>query len=176
MKISIGFSRHPSSFISRIISLVEKTHFSHTYIRFHDIMGKDMVFQASDLKVNLQSYVNFDIKNDTVAEFDFDVSEDMGMNMLLSAFDKLGMNYAFSQLLGFSLVKFLAKFGIKIQNPFHDGRSNYVCSELVGEFLSTYFNAKFDDLDTLSPKDVYDYLVKSKEVSYEDKEGSRGTN
>jgi len=46
-------------------------------------------------------------------------------------------------------------FGKKVPNPFADGSKTYICSEVAGYILVKYFNYKIEDLDSLSPRDVY---------------------
>ena len=158
MKISIGFSYNNSSIVSHIIKLFLSSHFSHVYIKFHHFNERNLIFQASQLSVNLQNEVNFLKHNTVVKEFTFDVDDTLGLYMISSAFNKLGQGYSLMQLLGFIPVYLLSSIGIKIKNPFSDGRSNYICSELVGEFMNDYLNASFEDLDLITPKDIYAYL------------------
>lgn len=55
--ISIGFSYHKTSILSRTIKSVEGSNFSHVYIRRKSKYG-EYVYQASGLQVN---FMNIDI-------------------------------------------------------------------------------------------------------------------
>lgn len=161
-KLIIGFSK-PKKFklISWCIRQVEKTPFSHVYLKFHsDNLDRDIIYQASGMQVNFTGSTMFLDHHKVVMEFQLETSEQENLEILKTCVDKAGIPYGIKQLLGLGLVRVLAFFGKKIKNPFSDKDTTYICSELVGFILIKYFNFRIEDLDSTSPKDIYLLLQK----------------
>jgi hypothetical protein len=158
--IIIGFSRPSSFFVpfSWLIRLATWCPFSHTYIKYtNSYANRNEIFQASGLKVNFIGQSMFDTEEDIYAEFNIPISDATKLSTIQFAIDNVGSSYAIGQVLGFPIVWFMALFGKKIKNPFYSG-SNYFCSELVCDILNE-INGSDLDASTMSPKDVYNYLV-----------------
>lgn len=158
--IIVGFSRPKAFFepFSWLIRLFTWCPFSHAYIRYENTYAnRNMVFQASGLKVNFMGQLMFDGEEDVYAEFNIPVSDATKLGVIQFAIDNVGTPYAIGQILGFPIVWFMAMFGKKIKNPFYSG-SNYFCSELVCDVLNSIDGANLD-ASTMTPKDLYNWIV-----------------
>jgi len=159
----IGFSKPKKWFepFSWLIRLVTSSPFSHAYIKFYSqSYDRTLIYQASGLKVNFIGQPMFDSSELTVAEFTIPITDDALESTVQYAIDRCGSSYGILQILGFGAVLFMRTFGKKIQNPLYSG-DTYVCSELVSDILIEIGQANGDVIDpsTMSPKDVYDYLI-----------------
>jgi hypothetical protein len=143
--------------LSWLIRLIEGTKFSHVYVRHDTKYGTGLVYQASGLAVNFMSEEIFLEKNEVVDEFNFDITDDAFSRYISFAIKTVGKSYGFKQLLGLFLV---SVFGLK-KNPFPSGRSDYVCSELVGDILMEIgkFSYSSELLDRLTPRDIYKFCL-----------------
>lgn len=153
--VRIGFSR-PKEWhvLSALIMAVERTDYSHVYVRWHsDKYGRDLIYQASGLKVNFVGLDLFMSMNTIVDEFDFDVSDETYVKMVQFCIDNAGKPYGGKQLVGMGIKK------LGFENPFRDGKQTYVCSELgayiVREFISEGIGTDLDDIDPLA---LHEYL------------------
>jgi hypothetical protein len=158
--IIIGFSRPKSWFVpfAWLIMLVTWCKFSHAYVRYENAYAnRNMVFQASGLKVNFMGQTMFDGEENVYAEFNIPISDAAKLSTVQFAIDNVGSSYAVGQILGFPIVWFMAMFGKKIRNPFYSG-SNYFCSELVCDILNE-INGTALDSSVMTPKDIYGYLL-----------------
>lgn len=71
-----------------------------------------------------------------------------------------GADYGTQQLVGIAWVKINRLFGVKIKNPYGDGRRSQVCSEMVGYFMEHCLGWDVGiDLDVASPFDIDMYLA-----------------
>lgn len=157
--IIVGFSTHKTfNVLSKLIQLVEHTDFSHVYIRFYSkSIDRYLIYQASGLQVNFCGLEHFYEKNKTIAEFRIKVDPETKRQLLMDAVDLAGKPYGMKDLIGIGLVRFCSLFKIKIKNPFADGSKTYICSELASTFL-VKLGYTIQDLDSATPKDVYDIL------------------
>lgn len=157
--IIIGFSTHRTfNILSEIIKKVEHTDFSHVYIKlFSTSLDRYLIYQASGLSINFCGQATFYEKNKDIAQFLIAVTAEQKKAMLQLAVDLAGKPYGMKDLIGIGLVRFLAFFGKKIKNPFADGSKTYICSELAATLL-VQLGIPFEDLDSTTPKDVYDTL------------------
>jgi len=153
--VSIGFSR-PSKWklLSWIIRKVQGTDYSHVYLRFHsDSLDRDLIYQASGLQVNFVGKTLFEKDHIAVKEFDLQISDEAHKKALQFAVDTAGMPYSIKQLFGILVYSLTGK------RVLQDGRSAYVCSELVAQMLSEDLGITITkDLDIVTPKDVYNIL------------------
>lgn len=159
--IVVGFSKPKSVWVpfAWLIRLVTWCPFSHTYIRYENTYAnRNVVFQASGLKVNYMGQTMFDGEEDVYAEFNIPISDAAKLSTVQFAIDSVGSPYAVGQILGFPIVWFVALFGKKIKNPFYSG-SNYFCSEMVADILNEINGSELDS-SVMTPKDVYQYLLK----------------
>lgn len=163
--VSIGFSRPKSKFVpfSWAIRKVLNTPFSHVEIKFKaDSFDRVLIYQASGLAVNFMEETRFLEGHEICAEFSIEISDETYIKTVQFAIDNSGVPYGISQIFGILYVKALALFGKRVKNPFANGSSNYVCSELVAEILKEIICLDVeDDLDTISPKEVFELLKKN---------------
>lgn len=160
--IIVGFSRPKAWYMpfSWLIRLVTWCSFSHTYLRYEDSYAKrNLIFEASGIKVNFLDQTKFDAAEDIYAEFNIPVSTKTKLGVIQYAMDNVGAPYAVGQIFGFPIVWLAALFGKKLKNPFFSG-SNYFCSEIVTDILEE-IKSVGDTMDasTATPKDVYDFLI-----------------
>lgn len=159
-RVVVGFSRPRGFFkpFSWAIRLVERTQFSHVYIRSRaEALGVDLIYQASGLQVNFMGLSHFREKALSLYEFEAELSDESYRKFMRWAIENSGANYSTKQPLGILLIK-LFNLGC---NPFDNGRSAWVCSELVGFVLSEFLDLKVDvDLETIGPRGIFDICKK----------------
>ena len=161
-KITIGFSRPKARFqlFADAIMAVDGSNFSHAYVRFHmDSYDRDVVFQASGLKVNLIEWNNFQAIETVVKEFAIPTSNETQLYVVQFAIDNLGAPYDIAGIVDVAAEKFAKLFGKKIKPPV--SQNGYYCSELVAHVLEDFFAAKLttDQVKRMTPTDVYNYLL-----------------
>lgn len=156
--ITIGFSVSNSkySIFSRAICYVQKTPFSHVYTRFNwPAAGADIVYQASGLQVNFESFARFQSHSTPIAEFTFQVSDFTWHRIAAFMLNRLSRPYSVKSILGL----FLKMTGIRKTNIIKDGPDAYVCSELA-EDIGTLIGVPFKiSSEESGPKEVYEALV-----------------
>lgn len=161
-QITIGFSRACTTFpiFSWLIMLVQKTPYSHVYIKYQDdYLGQPMYFQASHTLVNSMSESVFLAQETVIQEFTFNVSDASFKSTLLNAANQAGKPYGVMEILGLSLVEIALALGIKMQNPAKDAGTTWVCDQLVAYLLSLCENVKLPmPLNDMTPKDVYNLV------------------
>lgn len=161
--IYVGFSTG-NDFISRAIRFIIKAPYSHTYVRFPAVtLNRDLIYQATNTTVRFSGGIGFRRHNRIIKEFKLEVTPETKVKTLQSAIDTLDRPYSFSQFLGFLWVYVCQLFGKKVRNPVKDGRSAYICSELVAVVLEElgYDIDSTLDMDSMSPKDIYQFLEKT---------------
>lgn len=150
-KIYIGFSRHNSSALSKIIRLVEGSEYSHVYIRRQSKYG-EYVYQASGLQVNFMNIDIFNKNNVTVEEYEFELSDDKREKLIAFFIKYAGASYSVK-----SLFKILAMIGcerigynLKLQG---DGTETFICSELGAFFCEEILEIPIEGVtDFMTPK------------------------
>lgn len=158
--IIIGFSRPSSFFVpfSWLIRLVTNCPFSHAYIKYNNsYANRNEIFQASGLKANFIGQTMFDTEEDIYAEFEISISDASKLSTIQFAIDSAGSPYAVGQIFGFGWVLLARLFGKRVTNPFYS-KSSFFCSEMVADILNEINGSNLDS-STMSPKDVYDYLI-----------------
>lgn len=172
--IIIGFSRPPANqfpppvfawAIMAFESIVarKKVNFSHSYVRFHsDSYSRDLLYQASGLRVNFIGFPMFLSQEIVVHEFVIPVSAETKQAVIQFAIDNVGAPYALLNAFGIVAVKFMALFGKKIKNPVN--QKGHFCSELtaltVKDFLdATKSKLSVDDVKRMMPIDDYNFLA-----------------
>ena len=157
--IIIGFSTHKKfSILSSLIKCIEGTKFSHVYLKFESkSINRKLIYQASGLTVNFCGNDIFYSKNKDIAQFVIPVTEEEKIKILQKCVDLCGKPYGIKELFGLGLVKICAIYGKKIKNPFQDRSRTYICSELIATILMT-IGFTFKDLDSVSPKDLFNKL------------------
>jgi hypothetical protein len=163
--IIIGFSRPsklwPLPLFAWAIMLFDWSNFSHAYIRFSmDAYDREMVFQASGLRVNFMPWTTFQTMEVIVHEFEIPVSAETKQAVIQYALDEVGTPYALLAAFGIIPVKIAALFGKKIKNPIT--QKGDWCSEEAAIVLKDYDQIPFtaDQVRCMTPTDVYNYLVK----------------
>lgn len=138
MNIVVGFSTTRKwKPLSWAIKLVEKTPYSHTYLRFSSSnLDRDFIYQASDDSLNFMNMQTFSHKNIIIEEFVIPVTAEEKRAIMQYCIDKNGVPYGMLQIVGMGIVR-LTKlwFGRSIHNPFRGDDKTQVCLELVGRAL-----------------------------------------
>lgn len=146
MKAVIGFSRS-NKILSKLIQWVTKSKVSHTYLRFYN--NPSIVFHAQKTSVRAVGSSTFLQENEIVREFEVEITPEKYRWFT----EQLGKSYGFLTLIGFILPIFF-----KLKNPFNDGESSFVCSELVGVMMD------IPNPEDLTPELLYKDLVNENEV------------
>lgn len=157
--IAIGFSR-PKKWmpLAWLIQKVEKTDYSHVYIKFtSDKYKRNLIYQASGLQVNFVGEEVFKDHCEIVKECVIQISDETYTKMMTFAIDKAGYPYSIKQLFNIVIYMVTGK-----AHTLSDGRSGYVCSELAGEMLRTILGVLVEeDLDIVTPKDIDNALTEA---------------
>lgn len=158
--IKIGFSRPKNmklKFFAWAIMKAYGTPYSHVYVRIHS--GKyerDLIYQASQTMINFMGMEIFNDEALVVEEFEFQMSDESYKSMMQFAIDSAGTPYGVKECFGMAWVKIMEWCGKTVKNPFSDGGSTYVCSELASYVLKNYLGANVkEDLDDMTPLQVY---------------------
>jgi len=160
-KIVIGFSR-PKGFLkpfSWAIRLVERTPYSHVYVRSHsESLDVDLIYQASGVQVNFMGLEVFRAHALILSEFEVEVPDDKHKEFMRWAIVNAGTPYSMKQPLGILLIKL---FNLE-RNPLQNGRTAWVCSEIVAFILSTFAGVDFDmrKLETIGPRGIFEICKK----------------
>jgi hypothetical protein len=158
----IGFSTHKKpTILGSIIKLVEKTEFSHVYVKLYsESLDRQLIYQASGLLVNFVGEEVFYEKNKDIMTFNIPITKEQQTKLLQKAVDNCGKPYGIKDLFGIGLVRLGRLFGIRVKNPMADGSATYICSELASSIL-VELGFDFSNLDDITPKDLYDKLMGS---------------
>lgn len=155
--VYIGFSTSANT-VSRLIRKMMGAPYSHVYVRFPSaLLQRDIIYEASGLTVQFSGRAHGMV----IKEYKLEIPEAVKVATLRWAIDHLGRPYGISQLFGFMWVLLCRKLGKKVRNPIHDGPNAYVCSELVAETLKHLGYNIEGDIDTITPKDVDEFLAKT---------------
>ena len=159
----IGFSRARSKFsiVSKLIMWIQGTSFSHVYIKFDsEFLERDFIYQASRTSVNFENIQTFESESITVKEFKLEVLPEDYKKILQFSIDNVAKPYGTQELLGMFIVTIFDLFGKKIKNPLGDKNKTFICSELANYILDSFMDANIStDIDSVTPKDVYNYLI-----------------
>lgn len=155
-KVSVVFSRAPGfAPFSWLIRLAYGTSYSHVSIHWDTPWGIE-VFEASGTSVRLVSQEEWKKKNKQLAGFSIFLTKDDFIQLQKDIRPLLGRPYGWRQVLGMAVALL---FRMKT-NPFGDGRSSFVCSELVALAMGSIFKVDIlKDSDTISPNDI-EQLIK----------------
>lgn len=128
MKIYMGFSKPTTKFpiFGWIIQWVEARPYDHCYVRFQEpIDGEYMIYQASKEMVNLFNKDIFLASNESVKEYELDISDVQYALLWKHIKSNLGVPYSLLEDFGILLMKIF-----KLQNnPFNAGGSADFCSK-----------------------------------------------
>jgi hypothetical protein len=155
-KIKIGFSKGHTLF-SKLICLLDKSQFSHTFFSFHsNTLDRDIIYQSNLLGVNFINRENFLTHSDILAEIELDITEESYSKIMQFCIDKCGNTmYDFKGLLG----KGLVRLGMFVNNPWDDKLKTVDCSELVNAVLAEEGIDTGLDMSIAGPKEIYQYLL-----------------
>jgi hypothetical protein len=160
-KICVGFSK-PKKWkpFAWLIMKGYNIPYDHVYVRIHsDTYSRDLIYQASSIKVNFMGAELFEADNIIVNEFEVDIADEHYVAMMQFAIDNVGRAYGMKEAFGLAIVRIAELCGKKIKNPFRDSGHTYICSELASYLLQQYAGADMPkDYEDMTPKDVYDYL------------------
>lgn len=163
MTIQVGFSRHKGfAPLSWLIMLIERTNFSHAYIKIYsESLNRSLIYQANNSGVWFIGEPSFLNKNIEVETYEFEISSTQKTKLLQFCVDNSGKSYGRLQLIGMSIVKLIKfLFNKDIRNPFSNGSTLYVCSELVLKALEEITNLNVQKQDNIGIFDL-EKLVKS---------------
>lgn len=162
MKIVVGFSKSKALFpiFGFLIRKLLKTAYSHTYIKLYSSTYNEyFYYQASQGKVNFMCSQVFDITNEVIREFDLEVSQSTNIDIIKFAIQNTGKPYSFKQIFNI----FCGIIGIPLKFKGNQDES-YICSELISKILLSIAHIEgieiTKDLDLITPKDLYDCLIK----------------
>lgn len=145
-KLVVGFSDGGNLF-SKLIKLVTKSDVSHVFILF-DIYEQAVIFQASGLVVNYESYEHF-LKHEKIVEmYSMEVTAEQWEQARRDQISKLGVPYSVSNIIGLVWVLLCRLFGKNVKNPFSTGDHAYICVDLAAEQLGVDWDG------TMTPADM----------------------
>lgn len=139
--------------------------YNHVYVRFYsEFYERNLIYQASGTKVNFMGEDLFLQDNDVIAEFELSITNEQKKAMIQFAIDSCGQAYGIKAVVGLAWVRICEWFGKVVKNPFRDGKTTYVCSELGAYILENYAHLKLPkNYEDITPKDLYECLLKTKE-------------
>jgi hypothetical protein len=149
--VYIGFSRSRSRYkiFSKIIQLVEKRQFSHSYIIIND-----MVYQASHGMVHSVTYDNFLKNNIEIKKYKLEISEDK-FNLINNYIkNTLGTTYGFDQIFGILIQKIFRKAEPVIVN----NSDRMVCSEFCARVLNVFDPGLEIEYDAVTPSNLQEIM------------------
>jgi len=163
-KITIGFSKSKKKFAiyAWLIMWVEKTNFSHVYIKWHsDSLERDIYYQASGTAVNFMAQHIFEKHHAPVHEIELNVTPEQKKLIVQFAMDNVGVPYGLKPAIGIALVKVAMLIGKKIRNPFADGIGTQFCSELGARIMGILGYDLEENYDSFGPGDLYKFILKN---------------
>jgi hypothetical protein len=156
-EINIGFSK-PNKWkpFSAIIRWLEKTDYSHVYVKVKTKWGTSLVYQASGHQVNFIGEKYFNEKITQVKEYKIWMEEPDYDESMKFCTTYCGAGYSVKQAIGVGLARI---FKWK-KNPFANGSDMFICSEFALRFLGSILrkNDIIVNFELMSPKDV-DLLI-----------------
>jgi hypothetical protein len=161
VKISIGFST-PKKFhiFPWLIKKVEGTHFSHTYVRIKsESLERDLIYQASGLKVNFDNKQNFENINEIIEEHEIEVSKETYKKILQFAIDHVGISYSLKQCIGLLWIRTMRQLGKRVPNPIRDGKNGEICTELMASLIEECLGIDLkEEPDSIGLRELYSYV------------------
>jgi len=158
--VVIGFSRPRSKkLFSEAIMWMQKTNFSHVYVKVEwPSAERELVYQASGLQVNFESWNHFQTHAYSVAEFKIDLTEESYKQVAKYICDNLNKPYSMKQVFGMFLLCLGKRFGIKISNPYKNRHDAFICSEVGADVLETGNIDLGEDSEDVGPRELYEFL------------------
>jgi hypothetical protein len=163
-QITIGFSKARTSFpvFSWLIMWALKIPYSHVYLKYYDdYLDRTVYYQASHTLVNYMGESTFLSQETVIQEYVFNVSEVNFRAIKQFAIDNAGKPYGTLEILGLACVILCAKVGLKVNNPFKDAGTTWICDQLVAGILNECDGVNLPvDLNNMTPLDANN-LVKT---------------
>lgn len=162
MKLYIGFSKPKSCIFpifSWLVRLIEQTKYSHVYIRWHSI-GADVevAYHASGSMVHFLSKKHFDTDVEVLEEYEVEIDRSTYKKLLHFCMTNAGTSYGVKQIIGIAVQRL---FWLK-KNPFSDGKSSQICSELVGYVINDILGKNVSiDYDSDGPRKINELVKKN---------------
>ena len=153
-KIYIGFS-YPKQFKigAKAISWWTNSPYSHVYIRFAYSESKDAIFHAAHGMVHFRSVDNFLKYNNSIKEYEIEMSHECHERFFDECMDLAGENYSVLDLVNIFLSDIA--FWITKKELYFDNSKGYICSELVGSLIKDRLQLDITKpLYLLKPKDI----------------------
>lgn len=151
-RVIVGFSKTKSNWLilSPIIQWVEKTPYSHVYIRFTDyITNRQLVFESSLGMVHFCTFDSMKVGNDIVEEWAVSIDDLQYRKLWNFMLNRLELRYGFLELVWIGLKKLT---GIKFVSG--DGEQTQICSELAARVCEALGIPVPGNLDYITPRDL----------------------
>lgn len=162
-QITIGFSKANTSFpiFSWLILWALKTPYSHVYLKYSDDYTKRVVYyQASHTLVNYMGEATFLSQETVIQEYVFNVSDDNFLAIQRFAIDNAGKPYGVMEIFGLAYVLICAKLGLKVNNPFKEAGTTWICDQLIAGILNSCDNVNLPEpLDNMNPLDAHNLVA-----------------
>ena len=153
--IEVVFTKSKKKFPigSWLIRLWTRRSFSHVAVCFDTSKeyGTKTYYQASDGLVNYMAEDQFLKKHSIVESFTLVITEDQYKDIRNKCHREVGANYGFLQNVGIILSDITKFFGVKIKNPWKEGRN---CSELLYDNILVYMGVDSYDKDLIKPHHI----------------------
>lgn len=158
-KLTIVFTKSKKKFAigSWLIMLWTWKSYSHVAIKFESAIFKSPTYyQASDGLVNYMSENQFLKKHEIVKSKEIQIPEELYSKIRESCHEEAGAPYGFLQNLGIVYCDILSIFGVKVTNPFKDGRN---CSELLYGMVLEKLGVSGYDPNLIKPHHIEEILT-----------------
>jgi hypothetical protein len=163
-QITIGFSKACTTLpiFSWLIMWALKTPYSHVYLKYtDDYTSRVVYYQASHTLVNYMGQSTFLGQETPIQEFTFNISDANFKSIQQFAIDNAGKPYGVLEIFGLACVLICAKVGLKVDNPFKDAGTTWICDQLVAGILNECDGVNLPvSLDDMTPLDAFN-LVKT---------------
>lgn len=143
-------------FVSRIIRWIQGTPYSHVLLRWTSRgTGVECIYEAGGTSVRFMGPLAAAGQYEIVRSYKLTITRAEYRELIRVTHHYAGVDYGVKQLIGQGLVH-LFRLG---RNPFADGRSSFVCSEMVIHILEEVFglhtglNPEID-----GPREIQKYL------------------
>lgn len=138
----------------RAIEAIEKRPFSHAFVIYKDpILGTEMVFQASHGIVHNCEYIKLKEHNNVIHTYSLDFTESEFYEFYTFMISKLGIPYAWKQIVGIFICKILS-----CRNFFEDSLATEFCSQLAAQVCRIKNLPIPDKTNTITPSDLNEIL------------------
>jgi len=153
IQLIVGFSKPRKLKVgSELIKLWINKPYSHVYMRYIDSQGRDLVFHAAHGTVHPILFENFNKENETLKQFELELSVDEYELFKNIYYEKCGILYSKKGIICIPIHDIAWKMGFYLKTEDDPG---YICSELAGYALTTLKGIKFKKpFNILRPDDI----------------------